>query len=87
MPIIPAGGIIFPIVLACASTLTARCGGDHDLIMAGMVNTPVVATLPGPKPERKPMHELAIIDTNPAPPLNRQNEKNDCNAVINYGCL
>ena len=55
IPIIPAGGIILPIVLAWASTLAARWGGKPERIMAGMVNTPVVATLPGPEPDSEPI--------------------------------
>jgi hypothetical protein len=58
-------------VLACASTLAAKCGGNPERIMAGMVNIPVVATLPGPEPDREPIYELPMIETKPAPPLRR----------------
>ena len=54
-----------------ASTLAARWAGKPERFMAGMVNTPVVATLPGPEPEREPMYVEPMMATKPAPPRRR----------------
>ena len=71
--IIPAGGIILPVVDECVSTFAARCAGNPERFIAGMVNTPVVATLPWPEPDREPMYVEPMMATNPAPPRNRPN--------------
>ena len=38
--------------------LAARCAGTPDFFIAGMVNTPVVATLPAPLPDSAPIKRL-----------------------------
>ena len=60
-----------PKQLALVSILAASSAGKPVFFIAGIVNTPVAATFPGPEPDKADMKVETATATYPAPPGNR----------------